>query len=147
MRSGDAHASPGGAPPAGSRGRLAHANRAMTLVLLALMPKCPMCVVAYAGFFAAIGISVGLVLRWMTAALVCAACVILARWLTVWLLSGCWVPFAVGAAGVCLSLAGRFTPAPPSVGWAGAALFVAGACAEFQLGRRRPHAAQGPVPP
>ena len=126
---------------AGSRKRIALVNRALTPVLLVLMPKCPVCAAAYVGLFAAIGLSMGLVLQWVTTVLICMACVILVRWLALWLQSGSWAPFALGAAGLGVSLVGRFMLAYPSVAWAGAAVFAGAACVDFKMGKKRPHAA------
>src|ERR1700722_11358098 len=116
--------------------RLSCGRDSLTFLLLAAMPKCPMCVAVYVGFLAGFGISVARAASWATTGLLCAVGLILARGALRARQAGSWSPFLLGAAGLGAILAYRRLAAPAEIGLLGAGLLVAGSLVDY-LRRRK----------
>lgn len=117
--------------PNGSWARLGAPS--IPLVMLALLPKCPICLGAYLGVFAWLGWSTRTVAGALTGLLVLAGSVLLARWAwAAWRL-GCRIPLALGLAGFATVVAARCLEGPPQATWLGAFLFGCGSLASARI--------------
>jgi hypothetical protein len=96
------------------------------LVLLVVLPKCPICLGAYLGLFAFLGWSSGVVATGANAFLVGCGGFFLVHWARVAHRRRRWFPWVLGVAGFAAVLGVRFLDGPFWLSWAGVIFFAAG---------------------
>lgn len=98
--------------------------QALPLIGLALLPKCPMCLVMYLGFLTALGVDAAVAAQWTEIGLIAAGGLILLRlWRSG---SSGRTPFWLGLAGLTGVSAAYYTEADLALRWSALAVFFAG---------------------
>jgi hypothetical protein len=96
------------------------------LVLLVVLPKCPICLGAYLGLFAFLGWSSGGIATGANVFLVGCGGFFLVHWARVAHRRRRWFPWVLGVAGFAAVLGVRFLDGPSWLSWAGVMVFAAG---------------------
>lgn len=96
---------------------------ALPAFALALLPKCPVCLGVYFGFFAILGISIRVVSWSLVIVLGALGVLVLKSIFSSGRRLGRMTPFFLGSAGLLALLATRIVALPPSVAWTGLSSF------------------------
>ncbi|MBL9129078.1 MAG: hypothetical protein JNL97_15620 [Verrucomicrobiales bacterium] len=103
------------------------------VLLLVLLPKCPMCLGAYLGFLAWLGWSSRTLAATVTGVLALVGALLVTRWASAAWKRGARLPLALGLAGFATVVAGRFFESPAPFLWLGALVFGCGSLAAALL--------------
>ena len=83
------------------------ATQTLPLFALVLLPKCPLCLAVYLGFFTLLGVGTLTASKWATRLVLLAAGLVVAKLLRTGIRCGTLVPFWLGLAGFVAVLASR----------------------------------------
>ena len=108
------------------RNWLALGTQTFSLIALALLPKCPLCVGLYLGFAAAFGVDTLAVARWSSSLLIVSGLLVLVKMLRVGIRFGRLTGFWLGLAGFAAILASRFGYDSAALRASGLLFFCAG---------------------
>lgn len=115
--------------------------QALPLIGLALLPKCPMCLVMYLGFLTAVGVDAAVAAQWTEIGLIAAGGLILIRLWRTGLSDR--TPFWLGLTGLAGISAAYYTEADLALRWSALALIFAGCVLHAR--RQRAHLPSHPT--
>jgi hypothetical protein len=120
-------------------------GRSLPWLGLALLPKCPMCVAAYAGILATCGIGLATVLEWSGRILLVAGGVVLWQLWQTARESGRMLPWWLGLGGFAALVGSRFWVDSDALQWTGLAVGgLGGGLAFWPTARRRTSGGRSP---